>query len=170
MFTIRNIKISIKILPISLNTIKEHLTFNSIEFQEKSNYLIYTQKYMFLFYKHKEGILKHINVTKIPTFEDIEHCLNNLTKTIPILKTLSHTIDNISSNYTYPNTINIQSLISKAKDLYQISYNRERFPGLFIKYSFGTLILFHTGKIICVGTKNIDSLQIIFESLKSLLS
>jgi len=68
------------------------------------------------------------------------------------------TIDNISSTYKPAelkpvNLCNLIAQIKEEKCIKSIKYNRERFPGLFLKTDFGTLIWFATNTVISIGAK-----------------
>ncbi len=43
--------------------------------------------------------------------------------------------------------------ISKTCNFKNLKYNNEKFPGLFVKFETGTVILFHSGKLVIVGCK-----------------
>jgi len=169
MFTIKNVKISIQIEEISLEYLRNYLSTHCIIFEEKSNFLIIKQSNIFLFYKLKKGITKHINATKISSLTNIEHCVSSLKTLLPFLHIINVNVDNISSNYSHYNTLNIPNIITQCKDNYILTYNRERFPGLYIKFTNGTLILFHTGKIISLGAKTQSDLNILFENLLKII-
>jgi hypothetical protein len=65
-------------------------------------------------------------------------------------KILNSKIDNITASFTYPGEVNISFLKSINQDFL---YNKERFPGLFIKLPSGTAIIFNSGKINIIGSK-----------------
>lgn len=172
MFKQKNVKISIKIREISLNSVIEYLNVNNREYKTKSNYIIIKSKYIFILFKPKNRMISHINVTKISNLDEVNTAVDNLiieifpTFEICIYKVV---IDNITAVYDTSKTIKLPEIIENNKGLYRITYNNEKFPGMFIKFEVGTLIIFYTGKVIAVGCKTNDQLFFLFGKLKDLL-
>ena len=79
-------------------------------------------------------------------------------------------MDNISAKYeTKKQKINLNILkASLVKDsrIISLKYNRERFPGLFLKTLMGTVIWFPTNSIISVGSKNTNDLYFLDNLIK----
>ncbi len=172
MFVIKNAKISIKINEISLNSVIECLDKNNIVYKIKSNYIIIESKYVFVIFKPKNCMIVHINVTKIGSLSDINKVADVLIH--EILSNLQIVVnkivvDNITAVYQTDKIINIPKIIESKKDCFKISYNNEKFPGMFIKFSVGTLIIFYTGKIIAVGCKTESNLEYLFDQLNKLI-
>ena len=46
-----------------------------------------------------------------------------------------------------------------------IKYNNEKFPGVFLKFKIGTVILFHSGKLVIVGCKNIENIECLISKI-----
>ena len=72
-------------------------------------------------------------------------------------------VDSISSRYiaTTKRRISIPFLLQEIRKefrLLSIKYNRERFPGMFIKTSYGTIIWFPSNSVVCVGSKSQEDL------------
>lgn len=82
---------------------------------------------------------------------------------------LSIKIDNLTSTLKLNRALILSEIIKENHKNYNLKYNNEKFPGLFIKFLEGTLILFYTGNIIAVGCKNLQDLQYLFEKLKTIV-
>lgn len=173
MFEIKNIKISLKIEKISLNSVLEQLKQEGILFETKSNYIIIRDKFIYIFFKSKSGVINHINVTKIPKVEEIEISTdilkNKIFKNLNVV-ILTEKIDNITASYDAKKELNQFEILSKFRDTHNIRYNKEKFPGMFIKVLHGTFIIFHSGKINLVGCQNLDHLVSLFMCLSNILS
>ena len=68
------------------------------------------------------------------------------------------TIDNIIATLNMNRSIDLV-LVCERKLFESIKYNNELFAGLFVKFEKGTAIIFHSGKIVLVGCKNIENLE-----------
>lgn len=169
MFQIKNIKISLKIKPIYLNSVLKHFDKERITYKIKNNYVIINNKFVYILFKPRDSIIKHINVTKIPDIESISNSLNLLKDTISYLIILSYKIDNITAVYDYKKEINQLKILNNHKHLFNLKFNKEKFPGLFLKVLLGTFIIFHTGKVNLVGCKDPAHLFNLFEQLKKIL-
>ena len=103
----------------------------------------------------------HCNVTKIKKYNGIYLSKVQLIKLFPQLSILSTKVDNICGTKTMRNNINLetlfQDLVNHTSNEFKVSYNSQKFPGLFIKFQgnlfTGTLIVFKSGKINSVGLK-----------------
>jgi transcription initiation factor TFIID TATA-box-binding protein len=71
---------------------------------------------------------------------------------------ISQTIDNIIATTNLNRKLNLVD-ISSRKKFTNIKYNNEKFPGLFVKFNIGTAIIFHSGKIVIVGSKSIENIE-----------
>jgi hypothetical protein len=172
MFNVKNIKLSLKAEKISLNSVVNCLEQNWIPFEVKGNYLVIRHKYVYIFFKLRDSIIKHINVTKIPNVNDIEDCISNLKNVI--LKGIETVIseckiDNLTAIYDAKYCINLMKVLDNNKSNFLIRYNKEKFPGLFIRTDKGTFIIFHTGKVNLVGCQSPDHLPTLFECLEKIL-
>lgn len=172
MFEIKNVKISLKLESISLNTVIEHLQTNEIGFEIKNNYIVIHHKYTFIIFKRKNQQIQHVNVTKIPNLAEIDKVVDTFVN--EIFHNLSVTInkinvDNITAVYSFGQNIYLQDIIQKKKDHFKIKYNNEKFPGMFLKFDVGTMIIFHTGKVIAVGCKTLNHLKYLFDELNKIL-
>ncbi len=172
MFVIKNVKISLKLKEISLNSVLRCLDVNNTKYKTKSNYIIIESKYIYIIFRPKNHQITHINVTKIPNLSEIDVAVNILRKEIfPILNiSINQTnIDNLTAVYNANKNIVLPEIIKHKKDYFKITYNNEKFPGMFVKFDVGTLIIFYTGKVIAVGCKTVNSLEYLFEELNKFL-
>lgn len=95
----------------------------------------------------------HINLSGVKSFTHQEEIL------IFVLRSffekdafiLHSKVDNITAAFSYPRPINLTYIKSTNPEC---KYNKERFPGLFMKFRTGTSIVFHSGKINIVGAKS----------------
>jgi len=170
MYKISNIKISLKIEEIGLNTVKKILKKKNIFFFEKNNYLILKDIYVYVFFKSK-SVSKHVNVTKINNIEKIKSAISFLKETLNEInvKIISETIDNITATLNYQKEINLKNLANDLSLFKNIKFNQEKFPGLFLKTKYATLIIFHTGKINKIGFKDPNKLPKIIENTIKLI-
>jgi len=133
MFITKNIKISVKLEKVDVKSLIEYFQKNNIVFKEKSNYLIVNKLYIYVFFKCKDGFMNHVNVTKIPTFSNVNHAVDYLKYDIlinfPIIVKTIFT-DNITAVCNMNKNIDLLSLSLKIQNHYQITYNNEKFPGL----------------------------------------
>ena len=164
MFLIRNIKISVKVKPLVLNNVVKKFNTEGLAFKSFSNFLTFKNNH-FTFVCFKKGKRKHshINITQIPTFSLIPEALKVIKRLFecPIV---SYSVDNIIATSDLKRSICLKKVIEEKK-FDKIKYNNEVFPGLFIKFSSGTVILFHSGKIVVVGCKSLDSVQCIIQTV-----
>jgi TATA-box binding protein (TBP) (component of TFIID and TFIIIB) len=171
MFEIKNVKISLKLDKISLNTVLSQLELNKVVYKEKNNYIIIQSQYIYIIFQSKNRLVNHINITKIPHIDEIDKATNHLQHVLfknLVIHIISNTIDNLTSVYNIKRNLILHDIVKKIEFTNNISYNNEKFPGLFIKFGFGTLILFHTGKVIAVGCKKEHDLTNLFDQLLQL--
>jgi len=73
-------------------------------------------------------------------------------------------VDNIMATFSFPHSLSLQNLaINQFHNV--AKYNCETFPGLFIKYKEGTVILFHSGKVVIVGCRREQDIQCLIQNL-----
>ena len=161
-FKITNIKLTLKTSFICLNTVKKFLQKKKINFKEYQNFLVIKNKYTYVYFKTSDGEINHLNITNVPEFSKIDfasnHILKNILKPLKI-KEIYRRVDNISASLNLNNKINLLDIVSYFKKICQVSYNTEKFPGAFLKFKQGTIIIFHTGKCIFIGCKFIRNLK-----------
>lgn len=172
MFEIKNIKISLKIEELSLNSVLNQFKIENISFKIKSNYIIIKDKFVFIFFKSKNSFVNHINITQISNInfinDSIELLKEKIFKTLPFT-ILKQQIDNLTATCDVKKEIDQVKILNKVKNIYNIRYNKEKFPGLFVKVGFGTFIIFHTGKVNLVGCQNLFQLPFLFDCLTKIL-
>ena len=172
MFEVKNIKISIKITKIPLNSVIRQFEEEHLPYKIKNNYIILRKDFVYILFKPKNSEISHINITGIPNVESISNSIEILTKSILkslVITTLDYKIDNLTAVYDYKKKIDQFKILNNSINNYLVRFNKEKFPGLFIKVKLGTFIIFHTGKVNLVGCQNISHLQVLFEQLESIL-
>lgn len=164
MFRIRNIKISLKVKPIVLNNAIIKLQNKGIIVNTYSNFLTFkADNYTYVVFKKGHTKHTHINITQIPSIKSIRRAIEIVKKCLEC-KVINYKTDNIIATSDLRKPICLIDIINK-KCFEKIKYNNEIFPGLFIKFSTGTVIIFHSGKIVIVGCKNQKSIQWIIETV-----
>jgi TATA-box binding protein (TBP) (component of TFIID and TFIIIB) len=167
---VTNIKVSIKCLKISLDTVKEICDKNKFKTKIYNNFIIFTSEYIYTIFRSKEkNNYNHINITKIKQKIDIEKAIEKLQ--LIGIKTIQDSliIDNITGSFDLKKELILKDLIEITQN-YQfkgniyISYNNEKFPGMFLKVKIdnkriGTIIIFHSGKVVFVGCKRLRNLR-----------
>lgn len=157
MTEVRNIKISVTTGPISLNNVIQCLTLKNIEFKSFLNFVTFKQVFSFVVFKTSANNVNHINVSRVKNSTDIKTVESALAElfNVPIYKTK---VDNIVSTSNINKELNLSQIVRR-KIFENITYNQEQFPGLFVKYNKGTVIIFHSGKIVIVGCKSYEDIQ-----------
>lgn len=158
MFRIRNIKVSVKVNALILNNALSYLKSNQILVKEFCNFITFkSNSFTFILFKTGKAKQTHINITQIKDLTSINKaidCLNNLIKCTVI----NYTVDNIIATSDLHKPICLSDVIN-GKKFDRVKYNNEVFPGLFIKFNEGTIILFHSGKIVIVGCKSVKHIE-----------
>jgi TATA-box binding protein (TBP) (component of TFIID and TFIIIB) len=168
MSTITNIKVSLKVLPICLDTVCDIAKNNSIAYKKYNNFIVLRNEFTYIIFKNKKGCNTHINITKLRFFSDIEKSKQFLNDEILHLfnsNVIQQKIDNITASYDLKKNVNILETIEKFIGLCEVRYNNEKFPGVFLKHILGTIIVFHSGKTILIGSKDINSLKCLTQFL-----
>jgi hypothetical protein len=154
-YKIANVKVSIKTSAIVLDNVITVCSEKQLYCKNYNNFLVVKDIYTYIIFKKNKNNENHINITKIPNIDSVSNAITriqDLTKSL----ILSQTIDNIIASTSLPNPLNLK-LISTL--FTNVKYNNEKFPGLFIKFTTGTVIIFHSGKIVIVGCKTEKDLQ-----------
>lgn len=164
MFLIRNIKVSVKVKALVLDNALKRLINKGIQAKVFSNFITFkTKHYTFVIFKSGQKNQNHVNITQIPNFSSITKAIASLIKLLHC-QVLSHTVDNIIATSDLKRRVSLKGVIQK-KNFKKTKYNNEIFPGLFIKFWNGTVIIFHTGKIVIVGCKSKKSIKWILQKL-----
>lgn len=169
-FKITNIKLSLKTTFILLDTVKRSLKTKQIDFKEYPNYIVIKNIFTYVFFKSGDNSeLNHLNITNIKSFERIDkavdHFFEVLLQGLQIFEVYRR-VDNISASLNLNLKINLLNVVDFFKNICCVSYNTEKFPGVFLKFDKGTVIIFHTGKCIFIGCKNISGLKCLRENIQ----
>jgi len=157
MAEVKNIKISLKLIGCSLDNAISRLNRLNIPHKRFANYITFTEQFTYIYFKSKDGVLNHVNVTKLRSTDDIGTSMNILKELFDVYE-ISSRIDNIIATYNTGHPINLMKLIA-SKALSPTKYNPEQFPGLFAKYPEGTVLIFHSGKLVLVGFNTLQSIE-----------
>jgi TATA-box binding protein (TBP) (component of TFIID and TFIIIB) len=164
MFLIRNIKVSVKVNAVILNNALGNLKSNNIITKEFCNFITFkSNSFTYILFKTGKAKDTHINITQIKDFSLINvaiNCLINLIKCTVI----SYSVDNIIATSDLLKPVCLTEII-KRKKFQKVKYNNEVFPGLFIKFNKGTIIVFHSGKIVIVGCKSVKDIECLMNFL-----
>ena len=153
---IRNIKLSVKLDKCPLDIAIEKLTAKKVSYKNHGNFISFTHIFSFVLFKPSKNGQTHVNVTKVPQFK--KHIKKSLLVIEKLMcrKVINFTVDNIIATTDLEKKVNLEEITKQRKN---IVYNSERFPGLFIKFTQGTSIVYHSGKIVIVGCKTVHRLK-----------
>ena len=169
MFEIKNIKASLKIRPILLSSVVNSLEVKNIQVKNSNNFVVFHNIYTYIIFKTCCKNVEHVNITKISCSEKLENSVSHLQFLLSptIIITTHFQIDNITARFNFQKQINIKKICEclKSEDV-KLSFNKEKFPGMFIKFKKGTVILFNSGKSVCVGCNDTLLLQELFTFVK----
>lgn len=154
-FTITNVKVSLKTSPIVLDNVSVE---KSVFIKRYKNFIVIKQKYTYIIFKtNKQTRENHINITKIPSIYEVSNAVEHLKSIIDFVVKNSF-VDNIIAIANVDKQLNLINICNSGI-FKQLKYNNEKFPGLFIKFDTGTVILFHSGKVVIVGCKTINDIE-----------
>lgn len=161
MYKISNVKLSLKIQYVCLDTVQKQLELKSIKYKSYNNFIVFKNVYTFILFKSKDKERNHLNVTNIKTVEDRVNVIEvfKISTLGDNISILSVNIDNITASFKILKTFNFTGILNKFVSLAKVTYNSEKFPGVFLKFDCGTVILFHTGNCIIIGCKVIENIQ-----------
>jgi hypothetical protein len=169
MIKISNIKISCVFkLPYNWKYLLDCIVKKrSVVCKKRANIIIIQDLYVFCVFEKKDTTV-HFNVTKIKTIADIFKFLFFFSCEYFSYdsKLLSLTIDNITASVNSLQNVNLHSMKKLCSNA---TFNPERFAGLFIKLSGGTVIIFRTGKVNIVGCKSISDVNEIWNQIRPIL-
>lgn len=163
MAEVKNIKISLKVKGCPLDIAIQSLKILGIPYKFFDNYISFTKEHTFIYFKAKIGGTNHVNVTKLKTRADIKASVIIL-KELFHIKVLGIKIDNIIATYNLNQPVNLTNIIED-KVFHLTKYNPEQFPGLFVKFPEGTVLIFHSGKLVLVGFKSLKTLILILKQV-----
>lgn len=158
-YLITNIKLSIKlniIRTLKLSDIDCLLQEGCVNSKLTRNFLVVRDKYVYIIFPNG-----HVNITGFRRHIDIRESILIIKMLLSITAKIKKcNVDNISCKFKLPNTINLPQLYKvEIPNALRKSYNTERFPGMFLKYPRGTLIVFASGSIVAVGVKDVEGLS-----------
>ena len=168
-----NIKISLKLGSICYRDLLDHTA--QLQCNKKMNFIVIFKKYTFTIFKPNAltGDM-HCNVTKLKSFSNITEAISILTDIIPNVKVKYSSTDNITAITNWNQKVNLDLLFSKLCSSYEIKYNIQKFPAIFIRYPLEsnhvTVFIFSTGKVICVGCKSEEQLKITSKWLNDIIN
>lgn len=170
-----NVKVSIKCEPVSLHTVLEKAQRRGYLTKERNNFIVFRKEFCCSLFKRKSNTQNnHVNITKIKSLPETDSILEELKLIGVICLPQTLVIDNITGQLNTQSTIDIRKLVTSNLQLaiekcasdavIHVKYNNENFPGAFFRIykknqKLGTSILFHSGKIVFVGCKQVEHLQ-----------
>lgn len=168
-YFITNIKVSLKSQRLCLNSVQKVLAEKKITFTKFTNFLVIRHEYTYILFKTGKNNNNHINITKIKHLENIDKAVENINHMLFECGfcEIYRKVDNITASVNIKKSVDLLSLVSFFKNE-KISYNPEKFPGIFIKFSIGTVILFHTGRCIIIGTKKTSDIECLVQKLANI--
>jgi hypothetical protein len=169
-YRITNVKVSVKSPSICLDSALKTLTTDKVFYKKFSNYLVIQNVYTYVIFKPKfEKGTSHINITKIPNMGEIENAKLHLGNLLKKEISFAHVIDNITVSTKLDKNCNPKEVIHLFQKHCKITFNQETFPGVFLKFPYGTAIIFHTGRCILIGCKNIENIENILDKILNIL-
>lgn len=167
MYNVTNVKLSLKIRYICLDTVENILNKLNISVKSYPNFLVFRKTYTFILFKSKDKIRNHINVTNIKKVENLDAAINTLKDILDFKSAdiFSTTVDNITASFSVKTDFNFLDILEKFKTFAKVTYNNEKFPGIFLKFKFGTVIIFHTGKCIIIGCKSLPDIECLVKKI-----
>jgi len=160
---VRNIKLSVKIKHQPLDIVISKLKKKKVNVKTFSNFISFKHKYTYVFFKSGQKSTNHINLTQISKVSKIRKAILNLIKLLKC-QIVQYKIDNIIATADIFKKLNLKKVL-KDKNFKIKKYNNEIFPGLFVKFDQGTAILFHSGKIVIVGSKKLKHIKWIIQQV-----
>jgi len=154
-----NIKFHFQLRKSCCGKLKDFLQISPLVRITKPSFSV-VRIHKFIYTCYKNGF---INVTGVRHLDTIVLAINILKDEIGFESEDQFVVDSISSRYiaTTKRRISIPFLLQEIRKefrLLSIKYNRERFPGMFIKTSYGTIIWFPSNSVVCVGSKSQEDL------------
>jgi len=157
---VQNVKIRVCVKPEYLTIYKTALKDSSYTTKKCSSFYVLRCKFVFICYM--SGC---INITGIKHISSIPFAIEVLGFMLELKPDYSTNcvIDNITASLKNPThkivlLSQISSSLKNDENIIQIKYNRERFPCMFIKTIYGTIIWSPYNKFSCVGVKKEENL------------
>ena len=158
------VKVSAKIPETDLRIVEKFCEQNVIPTRRfnKDHLVVYDTSYTYTFFKKSQTSFadQHVNITKLQT-TDLTAAIEDLAWLIDQEpKYIFSEIDNITATGNIDKQIDLQDFIDNNQDIVDfITYNPERFPGLFVRGKNGKVILFRSGKMVFVGCKTLNQID-----------
>jgi hypothetical protein len=163
-YNVANVKVSLKTSKIFLDNVHVVANKKNLYCKNYKNFIVVKSNFTYIIFKSREQQSEsHINITKIPKVSKICEAIEVIRSLINC-NIISYKIDNIIATTNLRRELNL-ALISKNCKLENLKYNNEKFPGIFIKFDKGTVILFHSGKLVIVGCKSEEYIQCLIRKI-----
>ena len=162
---VTNIKVSVNLEKQSLDSVEKRIKDLSLTYKKYNNFIVLRDIFVYTIFRAGKNNFNHVNITKIKHFSDVEEAIENLQNLDLNINRKSLKIDNITGSIDLKKELRIEGIIElvSSNDNFsniKISYNNEKFPGLFLKLkSVGTIIIFYSGKVVFVGCKTKENLE-----------
>src|SRR6266404_1122514 len=162
MFSVANVKISLKTLDLPLDNVCCAALANNVVVRGRFTFIIFKSKEC-KDKKNNNDTLSHTNITKIKNLSEVTEALD-LFSSIFHRCIINYTVDNIIATSKLNRRLNLYNISQQVNTLKSklnnkhivlkfLKYNNERFPGLTLRFNIGTLLLFHSGSIVILGAK-----------------
>ena len=147
---IHNVKISIKL---------KQGRFNFLNSYKQRNFVVIRDTYTYVIFKpNKEGV-HHINITKVPSLEQVDSSVRQLKSMIIEGELGQPCVDNLTATLNLQQTLKLSHLYTSMRRDFNLWFNAFVFPALFWRQACGTLYIFASGKVNLVGFKTPDQLE-----------
>ena len=132
---------------------------NKVDLKRCSNFIVAKKRFVYTIFKAKANDGKyHVNVTKIPSEQDIGVALRNLKRVIKSKFRILHwrkenVTCSINTNRAIP-LFQVFSLLEKQPYVKKLKFVPDRFPAMFVSMQQNTVLMFSTGKMVIIGGKS----------------
>lgn len=173
MFKIVNVKVSLKTSTILLDNVCDIAKEKKLYCKNYKNFIVLKSKYTYIIFKVNKDGKNHVNITKIPLIDKIADAVDYFREKIVDCIADNISIDNISATAATKTRLNLKEIVlnkdySNFHNFQALKYNNQLFPGLFLKFNTGTVIIFHSGKCVIVGCKDETSIQCLTQNICAL--
>ena len=167
---VSSVKLSAKIPESDLRVLNKFCLDNNIRTKWfNRSHLVVNSRFTFVLFKKGANSWRdqHVNVLKLK-MDEIQEAIAELSWLLDIdSKEIFYEVDNITATSDLNMRINIEDFIEENYDInFLLAYNPERFPGLFIRGNSGKIILFRSGKVVFVGSKNLEEIEDLLKWVK----
>jgi len=162
---VNNVKIRVYVKPEFIDIYQTALKNTDYMTKQCSSFYVLRCKFVFICY-----ISGCVNITGIKHTSSVPFAVETLgfMLKLPHEYSMNVVVDNITARLTNPK-VQLVNLSSKSyalreyKKVQRIKYNRERFPCMFLKTEYGTIIWSPYNKVSGVGIKSAEDLRGIYE-------